>query len=81
MDTNLIKYNLLQRGLDDYKGGLISLHGRIMGRGKGYTSGGWGGGYHHGIRILYKLEAGDKSTKFTTWKIGGIPGKISVASP
>ena len=70
---NFMKHNLVQRGLAEYKAGLLSLLGRIMGRGKGYTSRGGGGSYHHGIRILYQVEAGDKSTAFTTWKIGGNP--------
>ena len=35
---NLMKHNLVQRGLAEYKAGLLSLLGRIMGRGKGYTS-------------------------------------------
>ena len=36
-DTNLMNHNLLQRGSADYKVGILSLLGRIMGRGKGYT--------------------------------------------
>ena len=35
---NLMKHNLVHRGLAEYKAGLLSLLGRIMGRGKGYTS-------------------------------------------
>ena len=35
---NLIKHNLVHRGLAEYKAGLLSLLGRIMGRGKGYTN-------------------------------------------
>ena len=35
---NLMKNNLVQRGLEEYKAGLLSLLGRIMGRVKGYTS-------------------------------------------
>ena len=35
---NLMKHNLVQRGLAEYKTGLLSILGRIMGRGKGYTS-------------------------------------------
>ena len=35
---NLMKYNLVHRGLEEYKAGLLSLLVRIMGRGKGYTS-------------------------------------------
>ena len=34
---NLMNYNLVQRRLVEYKGDLLSLLGRIMGRGKGYT--------------------------------------------
>ena len=65
-----MKHNLVQRGLAEYKAGILSLLGIIMGRGKGYTSGG-GNIYHHGIRRLYQAEAGGKSTTFKTWKIGG----------
>ena len=35
---NLMKHNLVQRGLVEYKSGLLSLLDRIMGRGKGYTN-------------------------------------------
>ena len=35
---NLIKNNLVQRELVEYKAGLLYLLGRTMGRGKGYTS-------------------------------------------
>ena len=35
---NLMNHNLVQRGLEEYKAGILSLLGRIMGRGKGYTS-------------------------------------------
>ena len=38
MDMNLVKHNLFQRRLAEYKSGLLSLLGRIMGRGKVYTS-------------------------------------------
>ena len=72
MDMNLMKHNLVQMGLAEYKAGLLSLLGRIMGRGKWYTSRG-GDSYHHGIRRLYQAESGGKSTTFTTWKIGGNP--------
>ena len=34
MDMNLMNQNLVQRGLAEYKAGLLSLLGRIMGRGK-----------------------------------------------
>ena len=34
----LMKHNLVQRGLAEYRAGLLSPLGRIMGRGKGYTS-------------------------------------------
>ena len=37
-DMNLMKHNLVQMGLEEYKAGLLSLLGRIMGRGKWYTS-------------------------------------------
>jgi len=50
---NLMKHNLVQRGLTEYKADLLSLLGKIMGRGRGYTSGG-GNNYHHGIRRLYQ---------------------------
>ena len=77
-----MKNNLVQRGLEEYKAGLLSLLGRIMGRVKGYTSRGGGNSYHHGIRWLYQSEAGGKSTMFATWKMGGvIPDKILVAYP
>ena len=33
-----MKHNLVERGLAEYKVGLLSLLGRIMRRGKGYTS-------------------------------------------
>ena len=33
-----MNHNLVQRGLAEYKEGLLSLLGRIMWRGKGYTS-------------------------------------------
>ena len=32
------EHNVVQRGLMDYKAGLLSILGRIIGRGKGYTS-------------------------------------------
>ena len=35
---NLMKHNLVQRALVEYKSGLLSLLGRIMGRGKVYTN-------------------------------------------
>ena len=35
---NLMNHNLIQRGLAEYKAGLLSILGRIMGRGKGYTN-------------------------------------------
>ena len=35
---NFMKHNLVQRGLVEYKAVLLSLLGRIMGKGKGYTS-------------------------------------------
>ena len=35
---NLMKHNLEQRGLAEYKSGLLSLLDRIMGRGKGYNN-------------------------------------------
>ena len=70
---NLIKHNLLQRGLVEYKAGLLSLLGRIMGRRKGYASRGGGNNYQNGIRRLYQAEAGGKSTTFATRKIGGNP--------
>ena len=35
---NLMNHNLVQRGLVEYKAGLLSLLGKIMGRGKGYTN-------------------------------------------
>ena len=66
-----MKHNLLQRGLADYKAGLLYLLDTIMGRRKGYTSRGVGISYHHGIIRLYQSEAGGKSTMLTTWKIGG----------
>ena len=77
---NLMKHNLVQRGLSEYNAGLLYLLGRIMGKGKGYTSRG-GGIYHYGIRILYQAEYGGKITMFTIWKIGGVPEEISFASP
>ena len=38
MDMNLMKHNLVERGFAEYKAGLLYLKGRIMRRGKGYTS-------------------------------------------
>ena len=38
VDMNLMKHNLVQRGLAEYKSGLLYLLDRIMGRGKGYTN-------------------------------------------
>ena len=38
VDMNLMKQNLIQRGLAEYKSGLLSLFDRIMGRRKGYTN-------------------------------------------
>ena len=70
---NLMNNNLVQRGLVDYKSGLLSLLDRIMGRGKGYNSRGEGNSDHFGIRRLCQAESGGKSTTFTTWKIGGNP--------
>ena len=35
---NLMKHNLVERGLAEYKVGLLYLLDRIMRRGKGYTS-------------------------------------------
>ena len=35
---NLMKHNLVERGLAEYKAGLLYLLGRIMRRGEGYTS-------------------------------------------
>ena len=37
---NLTNHNLVQRGLAEYKEGIIYLLGIIMWRGKGYNSGG-----------------------------------------
>ena len=37
---NLMKHNLVERGLAEYKVGLLYILGRIMRRGKVYTSGG-----------------------------------------
>ena len=71
---NLMEHNLVERGLSEYKVGLLYLLGRIMRRGKGHTSRrGGGNSYHHGIRRLYQEEASGKSTTFTTWKIGDNP--------
>ena len=42
MDMNLMKHNMVQRGLVEYKAGILSILGRIMVRGKGYTSRGGG---------------------------------------
>ena len=70
-NMNLVKHNLVQRGLEEYMSGLLSLLGKIMSRGKGYTSRGGGNKYHHGIRRSYQAESGGNSTTFTTWKIGG----------
>ena len=42
MDMNLMKHNLVERGLVEYKAGLLYLLGRIIWRGKGYTSRGGG---------------------------------------
>ena len=39
---NLMKHNLVERGLVEYKAGLLYLLGIIMRRGKGYTSRGGG---------------------------------------
>ena len=39
---NLMKHNLVERGLAEYKAGLLYLLGRIIRRGKGYTSRGGG---------------------------------------
>ena len=62
-----MKHNLVERGLAEYKAGLLYLLDRILRRGKGYTSrGGGGNSYHHGIRRLYQAHAGGKSTTFTT---------------
>ena len=55
---NLTKHNLVQRGLEEHKSVLLSILGRIMGRGKLYPSKGGGNSYHHGIRRLYQAEAG-----------------------
>ena len=52
---NLMKHNLVERGLAEYKAGLLYLLGRILRRGKGNS-------YHPGIRRLYQAEAGGKST-------------------
>ena len=38
MDMNLMKHNLVERGLAEYKVGLLYLLDRIIRRGKGYTS-------------------------------------------
>ena len=35
---NLMKHNLVERGLAEYKSGLLYLLGKIMGRGKEYTN-------------------------------------------
>ena len=70
---NLMKHNLVQRGLAEYKSGLLYLLDRIMERVKGYTNRGGENSYHNGIIRLYQAEAGGKSTTFTTWKIGGNP--------
>ena len=35
---NLMKHNLVERGLAEYKAGLLYLLARIIRRGKGYTS-------------------------------------------
>ena len=37
VDMNLMKHNLVERGLAEYKAVLLYLLGRIMSRGKGYT--------------------------------------------
>ena len=44
MDMNLMKHNLTQRGLAEYKAGLLSLLGRIIARAKEYTNKLIGGG-------------------------------------
>ena len=54
---NLMKHNLVERGLAEYKVGLLYLLDRIIRRGKGYTG----------------REGVGKSTTFTTCKIGGNP--------
>ena len=41
---DLMKSNMVHRGLVYYKGGILFLLVRIMGRGKGYMSRGGGGG-------------------------------------
>ena len=42
MDMNLMKHNMVERGLAEYKVGLLYLLDRIIRRGKGYTSRGGG---------------------------------------
>ena len=63
---NLMKKNPVHRGLVEYKAGLLSIIGRIMGREKVYTIRGGGNSYHHGIRKLEQSESGGKITTFTT---------------
>ena len=46
---NLMEHNLVQRGLLEYRAGLLSLLGRIMGRVKGYTSGVMQPKFHQGL--------------------------------
>ena len=41
---NLMKHNLVERGLAEYKAGLLYLLGRIIRRGKGYKKFCWGPG-------------------------------------
>ena len=67
VDMNLMKHNLIERGLAEYKAGLLYLLDRIIRRGgKDILVGGGGGNsYHHGIKRLYQADAGGKSTTFS----------------
>ena len=54
---NLMKHNLVERGLAEYKAGLMYLLGRIIRRGEGYTSRGrvMQPKFHQGLPPIFQV--------------------------
>ena len=77
----LMKHNLVQRVLAEYRADLLSLLGRIMGRGKVYTSRGGGTVTTMGSEDYTKQKMAARVPHSQSGKLGLIPDKISVADP
>ena len=77
----LMKHNLVHRGSAEYNVGLLSILGKIMGRGKGYTSSG-------GTTVTTMVSEDYTNQKLVArvprsqpGKLGVVPDEILVAFP